>query len=182
MKQVYLERDGQVVRIAFEEFDPVALWCTVEDTDCVFLDGAGYAFATAPELTGSALTRYSVPNKRPVVGETPFSPLYMETTTGLATRLEDELALYITHVVRADEVDTTYRLASGAEIKVSERMSAAETFENLQTIFANEDFADLQAGQFAYIDLRFGDKVFVSEVGEPVATSTSATTTATTTN
>lgn len=175
VKQVYQEREGQTLRIAFEEYSPVALWCTSEDTDCVFLDRFGYAFAAAPELQGSALVRYSIPNRIPAVGESPFAASYMETTTSLATQLEDELALYITHIIRADDVDTVYRLATGAEIKVSERMTALETFENLETIFANEDFEALHSGTFAYIDLRFGDKVFVSEVAEPTATTSSST-------
>jgi hypothetical protein len=180
MKQVYTEVNDQVLSIVFDEHQPFALWCEqVDSRNCFFVDATGYAFTVAPDLTGSAFVRYVKEGAVPAEGATAFTKSFIDTTGTLAARLEDELNLYVTHVVQSDDVDTSYFLASGAEIKVSERMTADETFTNLQTIFASEDFADLASGDFHYIDLRFGDKVFVSEA-EVTASSTATTTTSTT--
>jgi hypothetical protein len=176
IEDVRTSADGQTLTVAFVEYEPYALWCKDADAmRCLFLDAAGFAFAEAPQLTGSAFVRYVQEGKEPVLKTEGFSRAYMDTTGSLANRLEDELGLYVTDVVRKDEIDTSYFLATGAEIKVSERMTADETFINLQTIFGSEEFAGLAAGDFHYIDLRFGDKVFVSKV-EVVATTTSTTT------
>ncbi len=176
LKQVYTEVNDQVLTVVFEEYQPFALWCgDTEATSCLFIDDSGYAFTEAPYLTGSAFVRYVKEGVAPQERTVGFSQSFIDTTGSLALRLEQELNLYVTHVVQSDAVDTSYFLASGAEIKVSERMTADETFTNLQTIFASEDFADIATGEFHYIDLRFGDKVFVSEV-EVIATSTTATT------
>ncbi len=167
--------DGQTLTVVFEEYQPFALWCAAPDsTSCVFLDAHGYAFAEAPALTGSAFVRYINRQVEPVIKVSAFTDSFMHETGTLAERLEHELNLYVTHIVRTDEVDTSYFLADGAEIKVSERMSAADTFTNLQTLFSSKEFADIADGDFHYIDLRFGDKVFVSE-SEVVATSTAST-------
>ena len=168
--------DGQTLTVAFEEYQPFALWCaTPESASCLFLDAHGYAFASAPALTGSAFVRYINRQMEPAIKVSAFSDSFMHETGTLAERLEHELNLYVTHIVRTDEVDTSYFLAGGAEIKVSERMTAADTFTNLKALFSSEEFADIAAGDFHYIDLRFGDKVFVSE-SEVVATSTASTT------
>ncbi len=177
VKQVYSEVAEQTLTIVFDEYQPAALWCKESTAaDCLFIDAEGFAFAAAPQLIGSAFIRYVATDTEPQLKTTGFPAAYMETTSQLAELLERELGLYVTQVLRKDEVDTSYILASGAEIKVSERMSAEETFTNLQTIFVNEEFAQLRNGEFHYIDLRFGDKVFVSE-SEIIATTTSATST-----
>ncbi|OIP77431.1 MAG: hypothetical protein AUK16_01865 [Parcubacteria group bacterium CG2_30_44_11] len=174
VKEVRMETNTQTLTIFFTEYQPSALWCaSVDSIVCMFIDETGFAFAEAPQLTGSALVRYVQKGKEPSLKTPGFTPLYIETTSRLAERLEADLGLYVTKIVHSDDVDTSYFLAGGAEIKVSERMTAEETFVNLQTIFASEEFAALADGDFHYIDLRFGDKVFVSEV-EVVATSTAS--------
>lgn len=176
VKEVRMEVEAQTLTVAFTEYQPYALWCMERDSSaCLFLDATGFAFAEAPQLTGSAFVRYIQKGKEPVLKTEGFTKTYIETTGSLAERLEDELGLYVTEIVRFDDVDTSYYLAGGAEIKVSERMTADETFVNLRTIFSSDEFASLADGDFHYIDLRFGDKVFVSEV-EAVATSTASST------
>jgi hypothetical protein len=178
MKHVHTEVNDQELTVLFEEYQPFALWCeTVTASSCLFIDTTGYAFTKAPDLMGSAFIRYIKEGAVPLERTGVFDPAFIATTGALAARLEDELNLYVTHVIQSDAVDTSYVLASGAEIKVSARMTADETFTNLKTIFASKDFSDLASGDFHYIDLRFGDKVFVSEV-EVAASSSAATSSA----
>ncbi len=175
VKQVYVEREGQTVHIAFDEYKPAALWCeTLEATQCLFIDTEGYAFAEAPELIGSALVRYVTKGNAPTLATAVLTPQYMETTGAFSAALEAELGFYVTHVVRTDEVDTSYVLSTGAEIKVTDRMTAAETLANLKSVLFSDEFSSISDGSFYYIDLRFGDKVFVSEE-KPSASTTEPT-------
>ena len=50
--------------------------------------------------------------------------------------------------------------------------SGEDTLSNLDTILLSEDFTDITPGSFRYIDLRFGNKVFVNRTEEVVTTST----------
>ena len=55
-------------------------------------------------------------------------------------------------------------------------MAPEETVANLRSILASDEFNDLQPGSFQYIDLRFGNKVFVNkEDPSLIAASTTAT-------
>ena len=175
IKEVRLSKDGpQRLIVAFTEYRPHALWCTVSSEECLFLDHTGYAFAPAPTLTGSAFVRYYLPDTELTAKANPFDDDVFRTTRAFIDRLQQELNLYVIKVTLEPAGDLTYQLAGGAEIKVSPRLTSEESITNLRTLFQNESFADLATGDFDYIDLRFGDKVFVSEeafVGTSTATS-----------
>lgn len=174
---VLVERiNRQAIRVVFDEYQPVALACVNESmANCYFLDQHGFVFAKAPELTGGALVRYVNREKVPVLKQTLFEESFMETTGQFINQLETELNLFVVKVIRADAVDTSYYLSTGAELKASNRLSPDETFTNLRSILTSKEFESIANGSFHYIDLRFGDKVFVSE-SELVATTTASST------
>ncbi len=173
VKQVRLERKGQTLHVLFEEYRPAALWCRENALQhCLFLDGAGYSFAVAPDLIGSALVRYVTVGIEPTVGVEALLPSYVKNTSAFSEALEEEFGFYVTQVIRTDEVDTAYVLSTGAEIKVTDRMSAEETFDNLKAVLLSKEFSTISDGSFYYIDLRFGDKVFVSETPPETGTTT----------
>jgi hypothetical protein len=160
--------------VVFNEYIPTALWCdTALSTTCLFVDHTGYAFTTAPELTGSALPRIITDANSPDVGTVTLAVDDWRKLNRTIERLQSGLDLYVTHVFVHDDVDSTYQLARGGTLKISNRLSVEETLVNLQTIFQNESFDHLSAGDFHYIDLRFGDKIFVAEEEwQDVATTT----------
>lgn len=180
VKNVHVARqEDDVLAIAFEEYRPIGLWCSsVDSADCFFIDATGLAFARAPELTGAAFVRY-VTQEEPTVGATITSKDFLDETAAFISRMEAELGLFVTHVVTFADEDVEYYLSGGGQIKVAQDMPAAKSFNNLKTILASEAFAHLEPGEFQYIDLRFGDKVFVNEVTESVTGTTTATSTAT---
>jgi cell division septal protein FtsQ len=179
LQEVRLERVGaSKLVVAFTEYEPQALWCATGATECIFLDHTGYAFAAAPDLIGSALVRYELPIQTPEVGTNPFTDEVFDTTQTFIDELKERLNLYVIGVELDAADDVVYRLADGAELKVSHRLPVATTVANLEILLQNESFDHLAGGSFDYIDLRFGDKMFVAEE-EYVATS-SATSTATT--
>lgn len=178
VREVTVGRDGQTVAITFSEYLPAALWCDPQLTECVFIDAEGYAFTNAPHLSGEAFMRYIHHSESPQTGQQAFSPSFMTRTQRFADLLAANFGWYATRVVQGERADVTYELAGGGAIKTTYDYATEETLENLQTIIGSEDFADLAPGNFQYIDLRFGNKVYVNEELPSVATSTATTTAA----
>ncbi len=177
VKSAHVELDdSNNVRIVFKEYKPYALWCAdVESQNCVFIDVEGYSFSKAPPLTGSAFVRYVGKNSEPQLAVHYFSKEFIRETKTFSEKLEKELLLFVTHVHTFGDYDIEYSISGGGKIKVSQTMSMDVSFDNLKTILTSEEFLHLSPGDFQYIDLRFGDKVFVNEVTESTATTTTAT-------
>lgn len=176
VKDVWLERpDGNTLMVNFTEYRPYALWCPSLKTNdlCVFLDETGYAFSLAPSLIGSSFLRY-FNNSEVKVGEQPFTFEFMRDTDYLAREMRKQFNFSITQIEQVGAEEVFYHLSEGGVVKTTLRQSAEDTLNNLSVILFSEDFRHLSAENFSYIDLRFGDKVFVNEeiVDETVATST----------
>ena len=170
-------RHGHTLDVAFDEYQPFALWCRgASSSQCAFLDRSGYAFAAAPELTGNAFVRYQTPTATSTAPGQVIAPQRMGQTTSFIDRLKNDLDLYVTTVDIVGDGDIDYTVSGGGMLKTSTDMPPATTFANLQTILSSATFHRLESGKFDYIDLRFGDKVFVNEHGtstnESVGTST----------
>jgi len=167
VKQAHLEFDNEKnLVVAFEEYIPLGLWCKdIESTTCLFIDKTGLAFAPAPQLTGNAFVRY-LTDDEPAVNTYITDQTYLDETQSFIEKLESELGLFVTHVIKAGDFDTEYQVAGGGRIKISQSVSADTSFRNLETILRSKDFTHIEPGTFNYIDLRFGDKVFINEVKE----------------
>lgn len=173
IKNVAVERTkDQTLSVVFEEYTPYALWCEHKDTEsCLFIDGAGFAFAEAPSLEGSAFVRYIEDGVIPKNKTHSFETSFITQTETFIENLKEKLSLYVTHVRKVGNYDVEYTISGGAIIKVSQTIEMEKTFENLETILNSKEFMDIEPGSFQYIDLRFGDKVFVNEAKEVTATS-----------
>ena len=177
VKQVYVERTSRhELTIAFEEYRPVALWClSPEATDCLFLDKTGYAFVKAPVLEGAAFVRYVDSNAELAVGTSPFVGDRIVATNAFIDQVHNDLAINITAVERQGRSDLRYHVAGGGEILVSEVLPLSDTLVNLATILQSPEFEHLEPGSFRYIDLRFGNKIFINEELDTVTTTPTAT-------
>lgn len=176
LKEVAVERIGRhELGVAFTEFEPHALWCVVDDAPtCLFIDRDGYAFAEAPRLQGGAYLRYVEVSREPKVGEYVFSGAYVRDTNEFVETLYDALKLPVRAVTR-DGDTIVYHLSGGGEIRTTTTQPLQATLTNLETVLASEEFAHLTPGNFSYIDLRFGNRVYVQETepdAEAAATST----------
>jgi hypothetical protein len=178
MKNVHVEIiDTQKIVVVFEEYRPSALWCeNYESSRCLFLDELGFAFSEAPELSGGAFVRYVDLESTPEKKQQAFESDFVRESQTFAEMLAEELDLYVTYIEKVDELDVLYTVSGGGVLKVSQMMSTEDSFKNLESILGSEDFIHLQNGAFQYIDLRFGDKIFLNEeeVIEEIATSTEA--------
>lgn len=166
--------DRNKVLVIFDEYVPYALWCdAVESTDCLFIDYTGFAFAAAPDLSGGAFVRFVEAGREPVKETGAFSKEFIASNQSFIELLENELGLFVTQVEKSGDYDLEYTVSGGGQLKVSQTMELDKSFRNLKTVLQSEDFVHLEPGKFQYIDLRFGDKVFVNEEPETAVASTS---------
>ena len=171
---VTIERDGQMLSVHVTEHIPVALWCAESEVHegCVFLSEGGEAFDQAPRLEGAVLHRYVTEGRAPEAG-VPFAPAaFLADTEAFAEALERQHGMRARSITRTADGDLRYRILGGGEIAVAADAPVDEVFANLDSVLGSAEFAHLAPGNFAYIDLRFGNKVFVKE-GLATTTSTS---------
>lgn len=182
MKNPVVERDGgRLLTVRFNEYQPYALWCADRtSSDCVFIDPTGYAFGAAPKLSGGAFLRYRTLGRDMKVGTSMAEASELETMETFVTLVETNLKFPITQIETDTAGDVFYILSGGGEFKATLKDDAQKVFDNLRTIVSAKEFSDLRPGTFQYIDLRFGNKVFVNEevggVGSTTATTTSSVT------
>ncbi len=92
-----------------------------------------------------------------------FGSELVRETSSFADMLEDEFGFFVTHIELDGDFDVNFRLSGDSVIKVSQRRPLSESLTNLASILSSTNFSHLEPGNFQYIDLRFGDKVFVNE-------------------
>jgi cell division septal protein FtsQ len=179
LNEVHRIKDVRVVRsggnelvVEFGEYVPHALWCkNSEKAGCFFLDQAGYSFAPAPPLEGGAFLRFVSIGKDPKEHEQAFKEEEYKKVEELTKKFAE--AKWFVSKVEIDAAgDAFFTVVDGGLFKVSLKQSADETVANLLTVLGSEKFTHIKPGNFEYIDLRFGSKVFVNEVTiMPAATS-----------
>ena len=87
----------------------------------------------------------------------------MQTTATIIDVLEREFEFRVTHVIRTEDDDFNYFIAGGGEVKTAIGIGTEDTLANLETILSSPDFTHIAPGNFQYIDLRFGNKVYIKE-------------------
>lgn len=164
VKESTVERNGTELTVSFSEYVPYALWCLMEDdTNCFYIDETGYAFAPGPRLEGGALVRHIIETETEMNRKQVFEPTALRALHAFFISLEDDMHFRVTEVVYTREGDLIVRIGGGGEIRLRNDGAYEVVYENLKTILASEEFSHLEPGNFWYIDLRFGNKVFVNE-------------------
>lgn len=166
---------GTEIHISFQEYLPYALWCAIkEPSTCLFIDDSGLAFGNAPVLSGGAFIRYHSLEQTPAIGAS-ILPASQLANIAQFIQLLKASSAYSVSVVEVDSAgDVFYELAGGSEFKASLAVPATSTFANLESVLMAKEFHNLQPGNFQYIDLRFGNKVYVNDNPPSGATSTTA--------
>lgn len=172
VKDVTIKREGRKLVITFSEYRPYALWCdqaTLESSagsqSCLFIDAEGMAFAPAPALSGSAFLRF-VSDRGPSLGERGFEPYLIKQGASFVDMIGERFGFAVTYLEKVNETELFCHLVGGALIKIDTERNIGETIENLAVVLGETKFSHLRAGSFSYIDLRYGNKVFVNEAGE----------------
>ena len=177
IESVQIESSATHLDITITEFVPHALWCeALDSTNCIFMDPSGYAFERAPSLSGSAFLRYVEAEAELQNKALHFPEAFLATTESFAALLASEKGFTVTHVEITGDDDVVYHLTSGARFITSPLEDPQTSFENLLTVLDAPEFTHLTGDNFEYIDLRFGNKVYVQELRPEIATSTASTT------
>lgn len=168
VKNITIRRKGTTeLQVSFSEYVSDALWCNSELKGCVFVDDTGFAFSKAPELSGGAFVRFVSIGSEPVIEES----LVGSNDYKLLKEVEGKLRTIGWYVKRIDvdvAEDAYLTMIDGGEIKITLKQSADEILGNLETVLASEEFSEVEPGNFKYIDLRFGNKVFVNRTEEEI--------------
>lgn len=178
IKDVAVERvSGTELRVTFDEYLPDTLWCKLTaDSECLFLDETGFAFGPAPVLSGGSVVRYFATERETELRVAPFSESDYQTSKDFSDLLSS-IGWFVTKIEINSTADVFYTLAQGGEIKATLTEPAERPFSNLETILRSKEFIHLKPGNFQYLDLRFGTRVFVNEeLLSEAATSTATTT------
>lgn len=164
IKNVQINRvSGTELQVTFDEYLPDSLWCDLDLEDhCFFLDENGYAFAKAPDLLGESIVRYYASERTAEVGVNPFTREDFVLTKEFIDYMA-EIGWFVTKVEINSVRDVFYTVIQGSEIKATLTEEPLKPFENLTTILQSKEFSHLKPGNFQYIDLRFGSRVFVNE-------------------
>ena len=182
VKRLSRVKDAEVERvsrtalaIAVREYLPVALWCEPSPPEalaeggegCVFISEEGVAFAKAPPLSGAVILRYFTEGRTPEVGQTLADAEYISATQRFTETLRARHGISIQTVTETKDGDVRYGARDGGEFLVTRDADLNAILENTATLLASEEFSHLRAGSFQYIDLRFGNKIFVKETATP---------------
>ncbi len=164
LAEVTVERSGRTgLTIAIVEHVPTALWCTAGGDDCMFLNAAGIAFAPAPGLTGGSLLRIYDTNSSPRLHQSLYDADQFGHLLDLIKRLESEIGWGANVVVRDAGDRVTIRTVSDAELFVRLEQPVSHTIHYLTSLLGADGYEHLSEQSFAYIDLRFGNRIFVNE-------------------
>lgn len=171
IKDVKIESvSGTKLNVAYNEYVPYALWCAKKNDTCYFIDRKGFAFGEAPSLLGGSLIRYFKTDKEPQL-RTRFIDDNFSNTIKFS-ELVSEVGWYVNEVEIDSVGDVFYVLGGESELYTTLTTDPYETFSYLETLINAKEFSHLEPGNFNYIDLRFGEKLYVKEGKEEVASST----------
>lgn len=182
IKEPHIElTDRHTLTVTYDEYYPDALWCkdkTKQGDECYFLDEQGYAFGKAPNLTGGSLLRVYTLQDIPEKGKTAMTAEEYHAIKDFVSEL-GQTGWYAATVEIDSVRDVFYTLSQGGELKATLHQSGADTLRYLTTLRQSAEFEHLRPGNFQYIDLRFGSKVFVNEHEEMTVETASSTATST---
>lgn len=157
--------------VSFDEYVPYALWCdSVKETatstsSCIFVDEQGYAYADAPALFGETLVRFVIEGRKPEKG----AHVYDAKTLTHYQSFSDAIASHHQHRLRAItetvDGDLTLNLSGDVNLLIAKDANIQTIFENIESILQSDTFKGKPFESFEYIDLRFGNKVYVKERG-----------------
>lgn len=178
IKNVHVERTSHTaLRITFDEYKPAALWCLSSDemSPCYFVDEQGFAFSLAPPLRGGSLIRHIVEGTERLEEKQILPISLFEKAYAFTRALEIERGLRVSDITHTTEGDSVYHLSGGGKFIMTTDMDVTDTIKNLNAVLESKEFKYIEPGNFNYIDLRFGKKVFVKK-GEDSASTTATTT------
>ena len=183
IKNITIKSKGFKTLIAtIVERKPNSLWCFSESKDgnirnnanlgmCYFLDEEGVIFSEAPDFSGNAFLRYYG-----LLDETeqPIGKIYLpigkfKEMSRFVSSLET-LGLNTVEFRAESENDYEVKLKNGIKIIFDAKQPFDKTLENIESILSEVDlkgeYSANNPPKINYVDLRFGNKVYLKIKGE----------------
>lgn len=154
---------NRTVRIAVSERTVFMQWCqTIEHAECFSVDADGFVFEKI-SYDDTVRTVYGVVYPHALHGaEAPLwgsvAPNHFMQLQGLMQQLDS--FSFITQSVFIEEDDFRILLRNGFELYAQSAQNPAETVNALVSVLAQKDLAQIPQEHIAYIDVRFGERVF----------------------
>lgn len=144
------------------EREPKALWCPSTSSgqaDCYLIDQEGIVYA--PAAGGGDLVVYRGHAEGDALPRRYLDAQRFESLFTLVDALSQKLPA--TPVISAyvdEHGDVEAALVSGFVLKFTLSDASGDVFERFELALRSEPFAKRAIGEFAYLDLRFGDKLY----------------------
>lgn len=173
----FLTIEGSTLNIHVREYIPDMLWCAsaTATSTCFYVGANGVAYEQAPQLTGSMFMRFVVSDNEPQIGDVLLDDNSRTLLIAIAQIIEERHDFYVARIEYTKDNDAVLYLSGGGRLLVSTEGNLEETYANLASVLASDEYGGLTPGNFEYIDLRFGNKVFVQKE-KPIASTTASTT------
>jgi len=159
-------KDFDFLQVAVIERSPAALWCGREEKepDCYYLDQEGFLFEKAPLFEGNVFIRVygGNPETPEATGDHILTPGQFKELYSFVISLRD-LGLAPVAAALGSEGDYTITLQGGAKMLMGADQDVAEVRENLEALLSSDEFKNGKLDRLDYLDLRFGNKVYLKE-------------------
>lgn len=173
----------QELKVTFEEYMPYALWCDAfaysssTPASCLFVDDRGYAYADAPPLLGETLVRFIIEGRMPEVGVFVHEQGSLERLKDLAQAIFENHEHRLRGITETKDKDLTLHLSGDIDVLIRKDADVDAIFTTIESLLSAPEFIDVPLEGFEYIDLRFGNKVYVKQRGAGEVEDTTASTT-----
>ncbi len=160
--EVHLQ-DLHTIKVVVVERKPVAVWCSVDALTprCFLLDEGGLVYAAAPSYSGDAYKKYSGAGS---AGTFPWHYLPQQTfhsLTALVDAIEKKVEVTRVSGVSVDAQDDVHlTFENGFEVLFALHDETGAVFERFVLALGAPPFTAHPLDAFAYLDLRFGDKLY----------------------
>ncbi len=161
--------------ISFEEYVPYALWCdrvlvgSSTPAHCLFVDENGFAYSEAPPLLGETLVRFVVEGKKPEVGVHVYDTEVLSRYRRFSDAISENHQNRLRAITETKDGDLILHLSGEVNILMTTSADIESIFQDIESVFLAKEFKGKALESFEYIDLRFGNKVYVRERGAEAA-------------
>ena len=157
--------DFHTISVTVAERTPHALWCgngiATTSEGCVLLDKSGLAYAHAPEYSGPVYQKYVGTLSEGPLPKQFLTPEHFHSLSALVETFSKKIAPDTIMSVGVDSDNDVHLAASGGyEILFALSDNGGDIFQYFTLTLTAAPFATHALSDFAYIDLRFGDKVY----------------------
>lgn len=171
IKQIDVKaKNFTTVAVVVVERHPTALWCgetPAVEAPCGLMDENGFVYGPAANFSGDAYVRYfgqATTTEGYAVSEMPkkfLTPQQFRTLVSLTDAFAaNQKGIGVQHVSIDASDDATLAFANGFSVLFAMSDIDDDVFERFTLGLQSEPFQQHPIGDFDYLDLRFGDKLY----------------------